>query len=118
MKNTIYYLSSCSTCTRILKELQPDNSIKLQDIKTSKITEVQIDEMAKLAGSYEALFSRRAMKFKSLGLKDKNLSESDFKKLILDEYTFLKRPVFVISDEIFIGNTNSVISSVKSRMNK
>ena len=80
MKNTIYYLSSCSTCTRILKELQPDNSIELQDIKTSKITEVQIDEMAKLAGSYEALFSRRAMKFKSMGLKDKNLSELDFKK--------------------------------------
>ena len=118
MKNTIYYLSSCSTCTRILKELQPDNSIELQDIKTSKITEVQVDEMAKLAGSYEALFSRRAMKFKSMGLKDKNLSELDFKKLILDEYTFLKRPVFVISDEIFIGNSISVITSVKSRMNK
>ena len=74
--------------------------------------------MAKLAGSYEALFSRRAMKFKSMGLKDKNLSELDFKKLILDEYTFLKRPVFVISDEIFIGNSISVITSVKSRMNK
>ncbi|HAW52516.1 MAG TPA: hypothetical protein DCX54_09360 [Flavobacteriales bacterium] len=118
MKNTIYYLSTCSTCTRIIKELQPDNSFELQDIKTSKISERQLDEMAKLAGSYEALFSRRAIKFKSMGLKNKTLGELDFKKLILDEYTFLKRPVIVIEDEIFIGNSNSVVTSAKTRLNK
>jgi len=117
MKNTIFYLSTCSTCTRILKELQPDNSYKLQDIKTDKISEEQIDEMAKLAGSYEALFSRRAMKFKSMGLKDKTLSELDIKKLILDEYTFLKRPVFVFPEEIFVGNAKSTVELVKARMN-
>jgi arsenate reductase len=118
MKNTIFYLSSCSTCTRILKELQPDNSFELQDIKTSKIRTIQLEEMAGMAGSYEALFSRRAMKFKSMGLKDKVLSETDFKKLILEEYTFLKRPVFVINSQIFIGNSTSVVNAVKSSMNK
>jgi len=118
MKNTIFYLSTCSTCTRILKELQPDNSFELQDIKTSKISEAQLDEMAKLAGSYDALFSRRAVKYKSMGLKDKSLGELDVKKLILEEYTFLKRPVFVINNQIFIGNSSAVVSSVKSSMNK
>jgi arsenate reductase (glutaredoxin) len=108
----IYYLVTCSTCSRIIKELQLDNSFEFQDIKTNKITSVQIEEMAKLSGSYESLFSKRAMKYKSLGLKDKNLNESDLKKLILEEYTFLKRPVFIVDNNIFIGNSKAVIEKV------
>ena len=82
------------------------------------MTPEQVDEMAKLAGSYEALFSRRAMKFKSMGLKDKNLKETDYKNLIVEEYTFLKRPVFVIENEIFIGNSKSVVDQVARKMKK
>jgi len=62
----IYYLSSCSTCNRIIKDLGLDESFEYQDIKTNKITEAQLDEMAKMSGSYESLFSRRAMKYKAL----------------------------------------------------
>ena len=112
----IFYLSTCSTCTRILKELQPDNSFKLQDIKNEKIQEDLLDLMYKLAGSYEALFSKRAMKYKSLGLKDKNLSEADIRQFILDEYTFLKRPVFIIGEDIFIGNSKAVVDRVKQKI--
>ena len=83
----------------------------MQDIKTSKITAEQIDQMEKLSGSYESLFSRRAMKFKSMGLKDKTLSENDYKNLILDEYTFLKRPVIIIEDKIFVGNSKKVVEA-------
>ena len=79
----IYYLSTCSTCNRIIKELQLDNSFDFQDIKSNQITTEQIEQMKKMSGSYESLFSRRSMKFKSMGLKDKSLSENDFKKLIL-----------------------------------
>lgn len=109
----IYHLSTCSTCIRIIKELNPGSDVILQDIKTEKITENQIDEMKKLAGSYEALFSRRAMKYKSMGLKEKTLSELDYKQLILDEYTFLKRPVIIIGNEIFVGNSKKVIEQAK-----
>ena len=98
----IYYLSTCSTCSRIIKELELDNSFEFQDIKTVKITEKQLEQMAKMSRSYESLFSRKAMKYKSMGLKEKSLSESDYKKLILEEYTFLKRPVIIINDKIFI----------------
>ena len=105
----IYHLSTCSTCIRIIKELKPDNTVVLQDIKTERITESQLEEMKLLAGSYEALFSKRAMKYKALGLKDKSLVESDFKSYILEEYTFLKRPVIIINDEIFVGNSKSNI---------
>lgn len=109
----IYHLATCSTCVRIIKELKPADEVVLQDIKTEKITENQIDEMATMAGSYEALFSRRAMKYKSMGLKDKTLTEQDYRQLILDEYTFLKRPVMVADDRIFVGNSKKEVEAAK-----
>lgn len=112
-----YYLSTCSTCKKILSQLNLPNSFTLQDIKTNKITDVQLEEMKALAGSYEALFSRRAMKYKSMGLKGKNLSEEDYKSLILNEYTFLKRPVFLVNDQIFIGSSPKNIEALKKTMN-
>lgn len=108
----IYYLSTCSTCNRIIKDLDLDDSFEYQDIKTNKITEAQLEQMAKMSGNYESLFSRRAIKYKSLGLADKKLSETDIKKLILEEYTFLKRPVIIIDAEIFVGNAKAVIEKV------
>lgn len=108
----VYYLSNCSTCKRILNELNL-NDFETQDIKETPVTKEQIEEMFKLSLSYEALFSRRALKYKSMGLKDKTLNENDYKVLIINEYTFLKRPIFIISDKIFIGNSKKNIESVK-----
>lgn len=113
----IYFLASCSTCVRIMKELEVGDSWKQQDIKTEKITTSQIEEMYSLSGSYGSLFSRRAMKYKSMGLKEKALSEADYKKLILEEYTFLKRPVIILEDKIFIGNSKQVVTSVQEELN-
>ncbi|TXB64605.1 hypothetical protein FRY74_09140 [Vicingus serpentipes] len=107
----IYYLSTCSTCNRIIKDLGLDDSFEYQDIKTNKITEAQLEKMAEMSGSYESLFSRRAMKYKELNLGNKDLSETDIKKLILDEYTFLKRPVIIINSEIFVGNAKKIIEA-------
>src|ERR1700739_2958279 len=104
----IYYLSSCSTCARIIGELDLKNKkIEFQDIKTEKITSAQLAEMKKMAGSYETLFSRVALKYRALGLDKKILTEDDYKNYILQEYTFLKRPVIIINNKIFIGNTKN-----------
>ncbi|MBA3705774.1 MAG: arsenate reductase, partial [Bacteroidetes bacterium] len=66
--NKIYYLSSCSTCTRIISELGLKNKkFDFQDIKTEKITSSQLSELKKITGNYEALFSRVAMKYRALG---------------------------------------------------
>ena len=85
----------------------------MQDIKFEKITADQLEEMKKMTDSYEALFSRRAMKYKELGLKDKKLKEEDFRKFILNDYTFLKRPVVIIEDKIFVGSEKKTIASLK-----
>lgn len=88
----------------------------MQEIKTEKITASQLDEMKKMAGSYEALFSRRAIKYKEMGLKDKVLTEKDYRKLILEEYTFLKRPVVIINNKIFIGSEKKNVEALKQAL--
>lgn len=110
----VYYLGTCDTCKRIMKEVSVDETFEQQDIKTEKISPEQLEKMKKLAGSYEALFSRVARKYKELGLKDKSLSEEDYKSFILEEYTFLKRPVFIIGDKIFVGNSKKNVEALKN----
>jgi len=112
----IYHLSTCSTNKRILKELKPNRKYILQDIKNEPITAGQLSEMKKLAGSYEALFSRVAMKYRSMGLNEKKLEEKDYRKYILQEYTFLKRPVIISGNEIFIGNAPKTVAAAKKLM--
>ncbi|MDI9341877.1 MAG: ArsC/Spx/MgsR family protein [Sediminibacterium sp.] len=119
MKNKIYYLSTCDTCKRIIQEtgISPEHFL-FQDIKTEPITSAQLEEMRTLSGSYEALFSKIARKYRLLNLHTQTLSEEDYKKYILEEYTFLKRPVVLINGHIFIGNSKSVITSLKNALQK
>lgn len=107
----VYYLKTCDTCKRILKMI-PLDGFSLQDIKSDSITVYQLKEMKDLAGSYESLFSRRAKKYKAMDLKNEILNEDDYKQLILEEYTFLKRPVIIIEDKIFVGNSKKTINSL------
>ncbi len=106
----VYYLPTCETCRKILASL-PKNDLVLHDIKQNPLTATEIDHLAKLAGSYEALFSRKAQLYKSYGLKDKDLTEKDFRKYLLEHYTFLSRPVFEIDGKIYIGNTKANVSN-------
>ena len=122
----IYHLGNCTTCQAIIKETgilrpginpDPDDKFDVQDIKFEKITAAQLDEMKKMAGSYEALFSRTALKYKELKLKDKKLEEKDYRNYILDEYTFLKRPVVIIEEKIFAGSEKKTVAALKKAVN-
>jgi arsenate reductase len=103
-----YFLGSCSTCKRILGSLNLAPDFELVDIKKTPFTSKELAYLKALSGSYEALFSKRAMLYKELGLKDKKLSEEHYKGYILGHYTFLKRPVLVFGDQIFIGNSTKI----------
>lgn len=111
--NKVYYLKTCNTCIRILKELNLSSDFVLQDIKENPLTVKQVEELQKLSGSYEALFSKRAKLYKEMNLKNANLQERDYKHYILEHYTFLQRPVIVFGNSIFIGNSKKVVESAK-----
>lgn len=113
----VYFLSTCTTCKRIMEDLgELIADFEQQDIKTQAMTLEQIDEMKARSGSYESLFSRKAMKYRSMRLGEKDLSEEDYRNLIHEEYTFLKRPVFVLDDAIFIGNAKKTIEELRQAL--
>ena len=82
--NKFYYLSTCSTCKRIT-----------------------------LTGSYEALINKRARMFKERGINASQLKEEDFKKLLYDHYTFMKRPILLLDKVLFVGNSKQTVANAK-----
>ena len=113
----IYHLSTCSTNKRILNELNLPADVELKDIKKENIDEETLDFLKSKVGSYEALFSKKAMKFRSLGLNSMNLTENDYRKYMLEEYTFLKRPFIILDDEVFIGNSKKTVEAALNKVN-
>ena len=118
MPNLIYHLGTCTTCQRILKEIPDIKKFTLREIRTEPITAKELDDLKKLAGSYEALFSRVALKYRALGLNNMTLAEKDYRRYILQEDTFLKRPVVVIGDRIFIGNAPKNVAAMVAAATK
>ena len=115
MTNKIFYLASCDTCRKIIKSLPNPDKLEFHDIRQNPISDNDLEEMLSLSGSYEALFSKKAQLYKAMDLKNKSLTEADFKKYILEHYTFLSRPVFIIDDKIYIGNSQkNIIEVVKA----
>jgi arsenate reductase len=109
----VYYLSTCDTCKRVMDEIEIPSSFIKQDIKVQGITEEELGELFNLTDSYEELFSRRAKLYQERNLKNEKLLEEDFKNLILEHYTFLKRPVIVNNDKIFIGSSSKTVVAAK-----
>lgn len=114
----IFYLKTCDTCRRILKQLPNTENFTLREIKTQPVTKAELEEMHRLAGSYEALFSRKATLYKERGLKNMPLTEEDYKNLILEHYTFLSRPVIVDGDNIFVGNSAKTVEAAVAHLSK
>ena len=119
LMNKIFYLSTCDTCKRILKEVQPNESIDLQDIKKLHITAAELDAIHEMVGgSYEDLMNKRARIYKSEGLKEQCLTEDNIRGWILKEYSMLKRPLAIIDGEVFTGNSKVTVADLKAKLSK
>jgi arsenate reductase (glutaredoxin) len=114
----IYHLGNCTTCQEILKKLNPKSDVELIDIKQTNIDEKTLDWLKEKVGSYEALFSKRAMKYRGMGLHEMKLSDADYRKYMLEEYTFLKRPFVIYDDQIWIGNAKKEVESAATFFGK
>ncbi len=113
----LYFLSSCSTCKRILDSWAPlPEELELRDLKQQPLAAAELDELRRRAGSFEALFSRRARLFRARGLHECELGEEDYRRLLLEAYTFLKRPVLVLDDEIFVGSSKKVVVAAREAL--
>ena len=109
----VYHLSSCNTNQKILKEINFGDEVELQDIKKENIDAKTLDFIKEKVGSYEDLFSKRAMKYRSMGLNEMDLTDTDYRKYMLEEYTFLKRPFIILDNEVFVGNAKKTVEAAK-----
>lgn len=116
MKNLFIYLDSCDTCQRIKAALELPESVTLQNTKEQPVSLEQIKFLKEQSGSYESLFNRRAQLYRGRGLHEKDLSEADYKDLLLDHYTFIKRPILIYNDIAFIGNSKKVVAAAKQAL--
>lgn len=107
------YLSTCNTCQKILKTLELPEDVQLQNTKAHPLSEKEIDQLKTEAGSYEALLNRRAKLYQERGLKYQELSETDYKALLLEHYSFLKRPVLFYDNQVYIGNSAKTVEAMK-----
>ncbi len=118
----IYTLSSCDSCAKMLKAAKPTKDIEIIDIKTNGIDEKDLNFAAKQLGSYAALFSKRAVKYREMGYHEAELTEKQMKDLILKEYTFLLRPLSIIDGQVTIGKSNESLTNltqnIKAAKNK
>ena len=106
----LYYLSTCDTCKKIINIWSPNNELSLIDLKKNPINQKQLKELYGLSKSYESLFNKRAQLFREFKKKNPFPTEADYKKLILEHYTFLKRPILLINDKLVIGNSKKSIN--------
>lgn len=112
----VYYLSSCTTCKKIIQNLGLAGSFELQDIKTNKITDEELEFLIKLTGSADKLFSKRSRKYAQLNKKLEEMDDNEIREHILNEYTFLKRPVVVVDREVFIGSSKAEVEKLANTL--
>jgi arsenate reductase (glutaredoxin) len=104
-KVDVYWLPHCSTCKKAVAYLE-DTGIEIasfRDLKEKPLTRTEVVRLAGLTGGAENLFSRRAIKYRTMKLKERELSESDLLELMAEESTFIKRPVVVFGEKALAG---------------
>ena len=114
----IYYLSSCDTCRRIMSKIERIDRFELIDIKEEHISAVALEFIRNKVDSYESLFNKRARKFSGLSVNTSEFTDDKWRDLILSEYTFLKRPIIIYRDEVFVGNSKKVVEEALASINQ
>ncbi|QOR73888.1 arsenate reductase family protein [Cruoricaptor ignavus] len=107
----VFHLKKCGTCQKILQRYDL-GGWEIREIKSKPLSAQELEQMCELAGSYEALFSKRSTQIRARNIETQTLSEDEFRDLLLDHYSFLKRPVFITGDKIFIGNDKKSIAAL------
>ena len=114
---TFIHLSTCNTCQRIFRELGGEATFQtVQDVKKDPITPEQLDRLYAQSGSYEALFNRRSRQYRGRGLHEQSLTEADYRRLLLEEYTFLKRPVIWTDEHAYVGNSKKTVAAARTAL--
>lgn len=110
----LYWLPHCSTCKKA-KEFIEKKGIEItsfHNIKENRLERKEIERLSELAGGAENLFSRRAIKYREMGLNEREVSSAEMLDLMASEYTFIKRPVLVVGEKASAGFSEKIYNEI------
>jgi len=116
MKNTFLYLSTCSTCVRIIKSLGIEDVDFLQNVKEQMITADQLAFLYANANSYKQLINKRGRIHAQMKREGTVFSEAVYKALLEKEYSCLKRPILIWNNSVFLGNSKATVAAMKTAL--
>ncbi|MDX5326850.1 MAG: hypothetical protein LPK80_11390 [Bacteroidota bacterium] len=111
---TIFYLSTCDTCRRILKLWTPSQDVILREIKAEPIDATELDRLMGKVGNYKDLLNTRSRKLKEWAIDWRSLSDAETRELILRDYSLLKRPILETPDRVLAGNSKKVVEEART----
>jgi arsenate reductase (glutaredoxin) len=94
----MYWLPHCSTCQKA-KDAIEETGAKIHrfvDLKETPLAKEEIESLCEKAGGVNVVFSKVARKYRALGLDKLELSDADMLSHMVEEYTFIRRPVVVV----------------------
>lgn len=112
----VYFLSTCDTCKKIMKQVGVTSDFEMVDLKSHSFSSTELDLFLSVLPNPYDLINKRSILYRELNLKGKELSRNEVVSLIKQHYTLIKRPIFVLDNEVFIGNSSSVVTHVKDKI--
>ena len=90
--------------------MQSGAVVSERDFFKETLTEEEIRDMAALVG-IEQMFARRSPSLKQMGLADKELSEDEIIRLMLQEPKLVRRPLMRVGDKLMVGGAPAAVQA-------
>ena len=90
--------------------MQSGAVVSERDFFKETLTEEEIRDMAALVG-IEQMFARRSPSLKQMGLADKELSEDEIVRLMLQEPKLVRRPLMRVGDRLLVGGALAAVQA-------
>ena len=88
--------------------LQKGLEVSDRDFFKDTLSEPEIRELASMGGT-ENIFARRSPSLKKMGLADKELSDDEMVKLMLQEPKLVRRPLLKVGNRLMVGGGNAAV---------
>ena len=90
--------------------MQEGLEVSDRDFFKDTLAETEVRELAALAGSTESIFARRSPSLQKLGLADKELSDDEMIKLMLQEPKLVRRPLLKVGNRLIVGAGSAAVA--------
>ncbi len=99
----VYGIKNCNKVRDTFAWLK-ENDVEYEfiDLKKEPLTRDELQGFVDRLG-LDVLLNKRGMKWRQLGLKEKDLTESDLFDQLLEHQTMIKRPVLVNEQAVLVG---------------